>query len=127
MRIRKVKSNEIIEVLKFIAETFPNSNISISENDTIYLATENKEIVGFMHTTEEPDKVLLNGIGTRKEDRGKMVGTKLMNYLVNKIKNKPIFLKVKDKNFVAQKLYHKFGFIPKKFGEVYILVKQPEN
>ncbi|MFH2106851.1 MAG: GNAT family N-acetyltransferase [Candidatus Micrarchaeota archaeon] len=127
MEIRIISETEILDVLKLIAKLFPKAYPVLKENDQIYVAIEGEKIIGFLHMTEKEDKILLNGIGIVEEYRGKHVGTKLMGHLIDEAKDRPIYLKVTEKNFIAQALYEKFGFVPKRYGRRYVLVKSPEN
>lgn len=127
MRIRKVKKEELIEAIKLITSIFPNAKIEITNDDNIYLATDKKKIVGFLHIISKHEKLILQGIGIKPTYRGNHIGTQLMGYLIKNAKDRQIFLKVKDNNFIAQTLYEKFGFIPKKYGNAWVLVRQPEN
>jgi ribosomal protein S18 acetylase RimI-like enzyme len=127
MDIRVISEREILEVLKLIAKLFPEAYPVLKENDKIYVATERKKIVGFLHITEKEDRIFLNGIGIIEEYRGKHIGTEFMEHLIEEAKDRPIYLKVTEKNFIAQALYEKFGFVPKRYGRKYVLVKNPEN
>ena len=122
-----MEEDEIPGVIAFIQEIFPNADVEIQEDDIVYIAELKKEIVGFAHLRILNDKILLNGIGTKKGYRGKHIATQLLEFLVENIKDTPIFLKVKEHNFIAQHVYEKYGFLTKRYGDSHILVKNPEN
>ena len=84
-----------------------------SKNKKYFVAKENGEIVGFAgYMVNPPDFEIMN-IVTKKNKRGKGIGTALLNKIIEIAKNnhaEKIFLEVNEKNIIARKLYEKTGF-----------------
>lgn len=85
----------------------------IGENKNYIVAKQNEEIVGFAGVMlNQPEMEIMN-IVTRKNERGKGIGTFLLNKIVEIAKNnriQTIFLEVGEKNYIAKKMYEKAGF-----------------
>ena len=126
--IREMSRDDTVEALKLIHKVFPNSNVSISYNDVVLFAEKNSRQLGFIHFTETKDKVLLKGIGVEDNRRGAGIGTRLMRAAIKLFANrdKSVYLKTQAENPVVN-LYASYGFMLKRFGDIYTLVKRPYN
>jgi len=72
---------------------------------------ENDEIVGFLDFSVMYEKVEINDIYVSVEHRNLGIASKLLEYMINEIKNiDNITLEVRKDNEIAIKLYEKFGF-----------------
>ncbi len=128
VNIREVSRDDTIEALKLIHKVFPNSNINIHYNDVVLFAEKNGKPIGFIHFNETNDKVLLKGLGVEDNRRGAGIGTKLMRAAIKlfSIRAKPVYLKTRAENPVVN-LYARYGFMLKRFGDIYTLVRKPSN
>ena len=126
--IREVHREDTVEALKLIHKVFPNSNVRIHYNDILLFAETNGKPIGFIHFAELKDKILLKGVGVEDNQRGVGVGTKLMRAAIklSENKDKSIYLKVRAEN-PAVNLYFRYGFMLKRFGDIYTLVRKPCN
>lgn len=126
--IRMVGPSELDSAKDFIQRIFPNALVQISDEDTVFLAEVQGKPVGFAHLVDDGDVVLLQGIGVEKSMRGQGVGTVLLEYVLDGLRDtdRPIYLKVKVMN-PAIDLYARYGFMLKRFGDVHVLVKKPDN
>jgi len=126
--IRKPKEEEHAELKKLVSIIFPKSNVHFSKEDLVLVAVLNEEFIGFIHFTEKKNKILFNGIGIKKEFRGKGFGSQLIESAIPLLpQGIPVYLKVKASNDPAIALYVKNGFFQKKYGDVYVMVKPPQN
>ena len=85
----------------------------MGENKNYIVAKQNEEIVGFAGVMlNQPEMEIMN-IVTKKNERGKGIGTLLLNKIIEIAKNnriQTIFLEVGEKNYIAKKMYEKAGF-----------------
>lgn len=128
IRIRPARENEMDEVKDFIRRIFPEALVMINDEDTIFVAEQLGQFVGFAHLIDEGDRFILQGIGVDDSVRGQGVGTTLLEHVISLPDDgKDIYLKVKSLN-PAIDLYCRYGFFLKKFGEhSHILVKKTAN
>ncbi len=78
-----------------------------------YVARWMKKIVGFLGVWSEDEKLHIVNIAVHPSYRKRGVGSELMKFAVSLAKKsgkKEIYLEVRKTNFIAQKLYKKFGF-----------------
>jgi ribosomal protein S18 acetylase RimI-like enzyme len=123
-----VREDEVDVVLEFMQEVFPDADIEIGEDDALFIAEENDELLGFAHIIELNDKVILQGLGVEESYRGQGIGSSLLSKIleVYDVTDKPIFLKTKSYN-PAIELYERYGFTIKRFGSVHVLVKRQNS
>ena len=129
IKIRTVKPSELDFAKNFIRSIFPEAMVQITDDDTVLLAEDMGQIVGFAHVVDDGDRILLQGIGVQPSMRGQGVGTILLEYVMDSFKDteKPIFLKVKAMN-QAIDLYLRYGFMLQKYGDkVHVLVKKQNS
>ncbi len=126
--IKKLGKKKAHNALETILEIFPEADVSIEKGDVIFTANEDDDMVGFAHVKELKNRVVLQGFGVKEKNRGKGIGTALLTRVMREYEKscKPIFLKVKAEN-PAVEMYSKYGFVPKKFGEVHVLVRKRET
>ena len=118
--ISKMKIEDLNEIANKLSDEFDdfwNENVFKqeleNENSEYIVARENDEIVGFGGIWTSPDDVHITDIVTKKNCRGKGIGSKILEKLINlaKEKNKSsLTLEVNDKNIIEKKLYEKYGF-----------------
>ena len=88
------------------------NDILDSENYNIYLAKNTDKIIGFGITSITEDKdIHIMSLGCHPEYRRKNIGTKILNKIKKKNKDKLITLYVQSKNDVAIKFYKRKKFI----------------
>ena len=129
IHIRIVKPSEFDTAKSFIRSIFPHAMVQIGEEDTLLIAEEMGRIVGFAHLIDDGDRIILQGIGVDRGERGHGVGTVLLEHVLSALSDteKPIFLKVKVMN-PAIDLYSRHGFMLKRYDdEVFVLVKKPNS
>ncbi len=126
--IREARSAELDNARTFIRRIFPDAMVAVAEDDTLLLAEEDGHLVGFAHVIYDEDRVLLQGIGVHESARGNGVGTMLLEYVLDMLRDTdlPIYLKVKPLN-TAIDLYSRYGFFLKKFDDVHVLVKMANS
>jgi ribosomal protein S18 acetylase RimI-like enzyme len=129
VKVRKARNDEIPEVCKLISAIFPRSGGTIKAEDVIFVAEQGGQLVGFVRYTPKTDKITLNGLGILSEYRGGGIGKLLLEESLDEMKKsgKPIYLKVKATNDPALNLYLKQGFFQRRYGDVLVMVKQPDN
>lgn len=129
MKVRKTRTEDFIEVHKLILSIFPNAIAKIKENDEFLVAEENGEIFGFVHFSEDENKIILKGFGVMEKFRKRGIGGQLLDELINygKTKRKNIYLKTKLENR-AVNLYSRKGFCFKRVkGESVTMVYRIAN
>ncbi|MBU0532772.1 GNAT family N-acetyltransferase [Candidatus Micrarchaeota archaeon] len=126
LNVRLAQPCEHDDAKDFIQSIFPDASVFISDEDTLLLAEFQGEKVGFAHLIDGGERFILQGFGVDKSMRGRGVGTMLMEHLLDIVDDKPLFLKVKVMN-PAVDLYARYGFFLKKFGQINVLVKKPNN
>lgn len=89
-----------------------NIDLEFQREFSIIIVSENKKIDGFLLAHNFDDHVDLLTIVVDKKERGKKIGTQLMEYLINNycFQGKNILLEVAVDNFSALKLYEKLNF-----------------
>lgn len=121
IQINKMTMEHFLEINNVFEEMFDcfwNKNILKSEIEnklsTYIVASYENKVVGFAGFLKVFDECDITNIVTRKDMRGKNIGSIMLNQLINiaKKKNiKRINLEVNEKNIIAQKLYKKYNFI----------------
>ncbi len=126
--VRMVRGDEIEEVLDLMQEIFPDANIDISDDDSVFIAEEDDHLLGFAHVIELGDRIILQGLGVEESYRGQGIGTSILEKIleVYGVTDKPIYLKTKSHN-PAIDLYERHGFTIKRFGSVHVLVKRQNS
>ena len=126
--IRPVRYDEIDSTKRFISKIFPQAMVQVTDDDMVLVAENNGKLIGFAHIIEDDGQILLQGIGVDSSVRGEGVGTMLLDHVIELLKDspKPVYLKVKALN-PAIHLYARYGFVLKKFGDIHVLVKMPDN
>lgn len=119
---------ELDEFLELAYEIFPNTNINLGEDDTVFLAYIEQELVGFVHIGEKEKYFKIKGMGVKNEYRKQGIGTNLLKESTDQLSGKPIYLKTDTLN-PAVRVYYNCGFFMKnkKFGSKCILVKKEMN
>ena len=109
-------------------ELFPESKPQFSNDHIVLLAYLEKSPVGFVHIIPKNGKLILQGIGVKKDFQNKGVGSMLILTSIELFSDThlPVFLKVKTLN-TAILLYEKFGFFLKDFREDVCTLKWQEN
>ena len=99
-------------------------NIISNHVATLILQDKNK-LVCYGHLDFDGDKTWL-GICTADDSKGKGYGLRMMNELINVVKQKKlkvIYLTVDNDNKIAQHLYKKLGFKPDKNYDLFTRYK----
>jgi len=112
------------EVTKFCETFFPQYKIT---NDPFekYLGYYEGELVGIITYSIIYERAEINYICVREEFQGKQIGSKLMEEVLNQIKNEcdSISLEVASDNITAINLYKKYGFKEVSIREKYYVGK----
>lgn len=90
-----------------------NMNEVIKQNySKVYVyINESNEVLGFLHTEYHYEFSDIINIVVDEEHHHEHIGSKLLNYFINKTKSNRILLEVRKTNINAINLYNKFGFI----------------
>ena len=83
--------------------------VSFDAFSKLLVYKENELVIAYLYYSDIYDRAEINYIEVDKDYRNKKIGSKLMEYLINKL-NKSISLEVSEKNTYARKLYKKFDF-----------------
>lgn len=126
--VQEVELDNVQLVLPVIQRIFPRAQIKIELGDVFFVALYGGKIIGFLHINEKENFILLKGIGIDEKYRNAGNGSMLLEKLdeIARTTEKKVFLKVKCTNPVVL-LYERYGFVLKKFGPVYTLVKKMNN
>lgn len=76
----------------------------------VYVYEEDGKVVGFIQVEEHYEILDLINIAVSKEMHGKGIGSKLIQYAIEKSKAEKMMLEVKESNTSAIRLYEKNGF-----------------
>ena len=95
--------------------TYKLTEKEFSTNPYLKIITyvEKDKIIGFLLYSLIYDRIEIEQFEVITKERGKGIGEKLLNYLIEKYKDsdiKNITLEVKEDNIVAINLYKKYGF-----------------
>lgn len=95
--------------------TYKLTEKEFSTNPYLKIITyvEKDKIIGFLLYSLIYDRIEIEQFEVITKERGKGIGEKLLNYLIEKYKDsdiKNITLEVKEDNIVAINLYEKYGF-----------------
>ena len=95
--------------------TYELTEKEFSTNPYLKIITyvEKDKIIGFLLYSLIYDRIEIEQFEVITKERGKGIGEKLLNYLIEKYKDsdiKNITLEVKEDNIVAINLYEKYGF-----------------
>ena len=113
---------EDLEKIKDILQTefddFWNYNVFLEELNnrysTYFCIKQEEDILGFAGIWQSIDVIHITNIVVRKDMRGKGIGKKLLEKLIDYSKTIPeitsITLEVHEDNEIAQKLYQRYGF-----------------
>ena len=101
-------------------DTVDNFNYKLTEKEfstnpylKIITYVEKDKIIGFLLYSLIYDRIEIEQFEVITKERGRGIGDKLLNYLIEKYKDsdiKNITLEVKEDNIVAINLYKKYGF-----------------
>jgi len=128
MIIRKMESEDVLEVVQLAKLLFPNSDITFKDTDLVLIAEEKDELIGFIHVSWINHKAIIRGLGVREDKRERGVGEMMLEAALSKLLNEhEIHLKVKIDNIPALRLYEKYGFFLKRYGKSLIMVKKKQN
>jgi len=119
---------ELARTTELIFSIFPNAKLKISKNDLVLVAERDGIFIGFIHFITRKGKLILQGIGVKEEFRGEGIGKNLISAALDLLpKDQPVYLKVKASNDPAIALYFKSGFVQKKYGDILVMAREPEN
>lgn len=95
--------------------TYKLTEKEFSTNPYLKIITyvEKDKVIGFLLYSLIYDRIEIEQFEVITKERGKSIGDKLLNYLIEKYKDsdiKNITLEVKEDNIVAINLYEKYGF-----------------
>lgn len=115
--IRELKNTDIEELTKLLINY--DKNIENHFNFSYYLSTDiysqyvyviNDKIVGYVLITVIDTLVEIHLLYVDNLFRNQKLGTKLMDYIINKYSNYKFLLEVSINNYIAIKLYENMNF-----------------
>lgn len=126
--IRKAKRADMEAVLEMVSLLFPNSQIRSLPSDVYLVAEKGGVLVGFCHyrVRDKGKTAYIAGLGVLAHYREHGVGSQLMAEAIYRIDKKGIqttVLKVRALNHAA-KLYTRFGFFERRWGDTLVLVRK---
>ena len=77
----------------------------------IYVYEEDNKVLGFIHIEDHFEITDIINIAIDKDNQGKGIGKKLIQYVIDNTKAEKIMLEVKANNHQAINLYKHMGFI----------------
>ena len=90
---------------------FPLEQILSNDNDYLYGYYIKDALIAFIHITKSFEIIEINNIVVDQDYRRKNIGTKLINYIIEKFSDtKEILLEVRSKNINAIDFYKKNNF-----------------
>jgi len=119
-RIRYVEESDLDEIQKIEEDSFfcPFSKkqflyLYIDYRKTFFVVEKNKEVLGYIVGVKGFRKITIASIAVKENWRRKGIATKLVNYLIKKVRGKikMIELQVRISNKKAIMFYEKMGFI----------------
>ena len=120
----KIDGINKLEIL--FSDVFKNRSIieDINNNPFTYyfVLYKNDEVIGFINFDIIYDRSELININILDKEKGNGFGNLLMDYMLNKLKENNILnitLEVKSNNYVAIKMYEKYGFVKKTIRKNY--------
>lgn len=121
IEIRKMTKEHLEQIKDILQEQFDefwNANVLDKELENplseYVVAIENDEVVGYAGIWKSIDEGHITNIVTKKEKRGKHIGTKMLEEIIKlaKVKNlRCVTLEVNEYNKPAIKLYKKYNFV----------------
>ena len=85
---------------------------NIPENESMFIAKENNQVVGVCKIVRSDEENRLKSIYILKNFQGKGIGSKLWNQAkLTFDENKPVYVALADYNEQAKKFYEKLGFV----------------
>ena len=117
-KMTKEHLEQIKDILQEQFDEFWNANVLDKELENplsdYIVAIENGEVVGYAGIWQPIDEGHITNIVTKKERRGKHIGTKMLEEIINLAKRKNlknVTLEVNEHNEPAINLYKKYNFV----------------
>ncbi len=123
MIFRKISEKDSNRIYEIKLSIFPQGEYQTKEENEIHCKSGNgicglidDKIVGFLmyhlypHEITEKDVLTITSFGVDKEFSNKGIGSDLFARAVFILKEYNIYLHVRKSNFIAQKIYDKYGF-----------------
>lgn len=121
--IRKMKANDIDDVVKVESESFKDpwpkdifyQEIIVNDHAHYFVAQLDKEIIGYAGFWAVIDDAQITNVAIKPRYRGYKMGEKLFEYTCQQAMNlgvKRLSLEVRKSNTIAQRMYRKFGLVP---------------
>ncbi len=106
--------DDINELGKIINQNFKKlyqmENALQYEYTKVYIYENDKQIKAFLHIENHFETTDIINIVVKKEEQGKHIGTRLLEYLIANCRAHKIMLEVNENNERALRLYTKVGF-----------------
>jgi len=119
IEIRKAKKEDIKELIKLdkisnkeIKWWYPLTSSEFSKlinQDLVYLAEQNKEIIAYLNGDVRDKELFLDNIYVKKSERGKNLAQKLIKKFLSDFKNKFNEIRLECPRRL-ERFYEKFGF-----------------
>ena len=114
--IREAIKSDIDAINKLIYDSNNQKTCDLLKGDMlshtikrVFIYEENKEVIGFILINDLKEEIEIIDFIICKEYRGKKIGSKLLNYIINNFTSS-IFLEVNVNNEPAINLYKKYNF-----------------
>lgn len=116
---RKMKLVDLKTILKIEKELFEDPwpeksfihELQHNDNALAYIAEKDNEIAGYIIAWYYANELHIGNVAVTKKYQGLGIGTFLVARLMSCVKEYDVsFLEVRKNNYIAQKLYRKFGF-----------------
>jgi ribosomal-protein-alanine N-acetyltransferase len=139
IKIREGREEDIekvvlIEFSSFESPWSRNLLIRSIKKKELFVAEINGEVVGYIVFSKILDEVHLENIAVDERWRRKGIGSKLLEFLIQRSKESSIFLEVRPSNIPAINLYKKYGFreigIRKNYyvnEDAIVMMREPEK
>lgn len=117
-RVNAATSAHIPAIVKIAQESFPDpwsenlfQETLENKNTEIYvLETEENSVAGYVVITFCGEEINLDDIAVSLQERGKGLGTALLEFVHSRYPHQNFLLEVRESNQIAQKLYLSMGY-----------------
>ena len=114
INIRECKMDDLNKIIDIEETCFDNpypDDVFFDYMDSeLFLVAEKRDIVGYIIADERGDKALIISIAVLPEYRREGIGSKLIEKVLEKIKNDFVILTLRINNEEAYKFYQSLGF-----------------
>lgn len=106
--LRREEYSLMVDLGKLLKDNFNETSISSNEKVFVY---EDNDILGFIQILSLYETLEIINVVVESSNRGAGIGTKLLNYVIEKFNPEHVLLEVRETNESAINFYKKNGFI----------------